>query len=70
MPDYRRAWHPGGAYFFTFNLPQRLCWHGMLACCATPCALCGDTTPLRFTARYLTYGAMPYGYCALLHVLE
>ncbi len=23
MPDYRRAWHPGGTYFFTVNLPQR-----------------------------------------------
>jgi putative transposase len=23
MPDYRRAWHPGGAYFFTVNLLQR-----------------------------------------------
>jgi putative transposase len=22
MPDYRRAWHPGGAYFFTVNLLQ------------------------------------------------
>jgi len=20
MPDYRRAWHPGGTYFFTVNL--------------------------------------------------
>jgi len=23
MPNYRRAWHPGGAYFFTVNLLQR-----------------------------------------------
>ncbi len=23
MPDYRRAWHPGGTHFFTVNLPQR-----------------------------------------------
>ena len=23
MPDYRRAWHPGGTYFFTLNLLQR-----------------------------------------------
>jgi len=23
MPDYRRAWHPGGTYFFTINLLQR-----------------------------------------------
>ncbi len=23
MPDYRRVWHPGGAYFFTVNLLQR-----------------------------------------------
>jgi putative transposase len=23
MPDYRRAWHPGGSYFFTVNLLQR-----------------------------------------------
>ncbi len=23
MPDYRRAWHPGGTYFFTDNLLQR-----------------------------------------------
>jgi len=23
MPDYRRVWHPGGTYFFTFNLLQR-----------------------------------------------
>ena len=23
MPDYRRAWRPGGAYFFTVNLLQR-----------------------------------------------
>jgi putative transposase len=23
MPDYRRAWHPGGAYFFTVNLLMR-----------------------------------------------
>jgi putative transposase len=23
MPDYRRAWHPGGTYFFTVNLLQR-----------------------------------------------
>ncbi len=23
MPDYRRAWHPGGIYFFTVNLLQR-----------------------------------------------
>jgi len=22
-PDYRRAWHPGGTYFFTVNLLQR-----------------------------------------------
>ncbi|MEO9062444.1 MAG: hypothetical protein ABI270_10450 [Nitrosospira sp.] len=22
MPDYRRAWHPGGTYFFTVNLLQ------------------------------------------------
>jgi hypothetical protein len=23
MPDYRRAWHPGGTYFSTVNLPER-----------------------------------------------
>jgi putative transposase len=23
MPDYRRAWQPGGTYFFTVNLLQR-----------------------------------------------
>lgn len=23
MPDYRRAWHPGGTYFFTMNLLRR-----------------------------------------------
>jgi len=23
MPDYRRAWHPGGTYFLTVNLLQR-----------------------------------------------
>lgn len=23
MPDYRRAWHPGGTHFFTVNLLQR-----------------------------------------------
>ena len=23
MPDYHRAWHPGGTYFFTVNLLQR-----------------------------------------------
>jgi len=23
MPEYRRAWHPGGTYFFTVNLLQR-----------------------------------------------
>ena len=23
MPNYRRAWHPGGTYFFTLNLLQR-----------------------------------------------
>ena len=23
MPDYRRAWHPGGTYFFTLNVLQR-----------------------------------------------
>jgi len=23
MPDYRRAWHSGGTYFFTVNLLQR-----------------------------------------------
>ncbi|OIQ82517.1 hypothetical protein GALL_357060 [mine drainage metagenome] len=23
MPDYRRAWRPGGTFFFTVNLPQR-----------------------------------------------
>ena len=23
MPNYRRAWHPGGTYFFTVNLQQR-----------------------------------------------
>jgi len=23
MPDYRRAWHPGGTYFFTANLLKR-----------------------------------------------
>ncbi len=23
MPDYRRAWYPGGTYFFTANLLQR-----------------------------------------------
>src|SRR3990172_2800833 len=23
MPDYRRAWHPGGMYFFTVNLLER-----------------------------------------------
>ena len=23
MSDYRRAWHPGGTYFFTVNLLQR-----------------------------------------------
>jgi len=23
MPDYRRAWHPGGTYYFTVNLLQR-----------------------------------------------
>ena len=23
MPSYRRAWHPGGTYFFTVNLLQR-----------------------------------------------
>jgi putative transposase len=23
MPDYRRAWHPGGTYFFTVNLLHR-----------------------------------------------
>jgi putative transposase len=23
MPNYRRAWHPGGTYFFTVNLLQR-----------------------------------------------
>jgi putative transposase len=23
MPDYRRAWHPGGTWFFTVNLLQR-----------------------------------------------
>jgi putative transposase len=23
MPDYRRAWHPGGMYFFTVNALQR-----------------------------------------------
>lgn len=23
MPDYRRAWHAGGTYFFTVNLLQR-----------------------------------------------
>ena len=23
MPDYRRAWHPGGTYFFTINILQR-----------------------------------------------
>jgi putative transposase len=23
MPDYRRAWHPGGTYFFIVNLLQR-----------------------------------------------
>ena len=23
MPDYRRAWHPGGTYFFTVNLLNR-----------------------------------------------
>jgi putative transposase len=23
MPDHRRAWHPGGTYFFTVNLLQR-----------------------------------------------
>ncbi len=32
MSDYRRAWHPGGTYFFTVNLLQRrendlLTWH-------------------------------------------
>ena len=25
MPDYRRAWHPGGTYFFTVDLLQ---WQG------------------------------------------
>ena len=24
MPNYRRAWHPGGTYFFTANLLERL----------------------------------------------
>ncbi len=24
MPNYRRAWHPGGTYFFTVNLLQRV----------------------------------------------
>ena len=23
MPDYRRAWHPGGTWFFTLNLLHR-----------------------------------------------
>ena len=23
MPDYRRAWHPGGTWFFTVNLLER-----------------------------------------------
>lgn len=23
MPDYRRAWHPGGTWFFTVNLLRR-----------------------------------------------
>ena len=23
MPNYGRAWHPGGTYFFTVNLLQR-----------------------------------------------
>ncbi|TXG86388.1 MAG: transposase, partial [Thermomicrobiales bacterium] len=23
MPDYRRAWHPGGMYFFTVNALRR-----------------------------------------------
>lgn len=23
MPNYRRAWHPGGTYFFTANLLER-----------------------------------------------
>jgi putative transposase len=23
MPDYPRAWHPGGTYFFTVNFLQR-----------------------------------------------
>ena len=23
MPNYRRAWHPGGTYFFTVNLLER-----------------------------------------------
>ncbi|MFC6520033.1 transposase [Undibacterium arcticum] len=23
MPNYRRAWHPGGTFFFTVNLLQR-----------------------------------------------
>ena len=23
MPDYRRAWYPGGTYFFTVNTLQR-----------------------------------------------
>ena len=23
MPNYRRAWHPGGTYIFTLNLLQR-----------------------------------------------
>jgi putative transposase len=23
MANYRRAWHPGGTYFFTLNLLQR-----------------------------------------------
>ncbi len=23
MPDYRRAWHPGGTYFFTVNTLRR-----------------------------------------------
>ena len=29
MPDYRRAWHPGGTYFFTLNLLQR-CHNNLL----------------------------------------
>ena len=23
MPEYRRAWHPGGTYFFTVNFLKR-----------------------------------------------